>query len=169
MNAVIMKNINEDEMIKLYDFSKERGIELRYIEYMENEYANSHIETLTSKEVLEEISKKHKVNAIDHDEMRAASKMYQDESGYRFGIIEPHDDSFCKNCNRIRLSAEGDIIPCLYYEDSQNVKSALNKKDLKEAKRILDDVIKNKPEKNKWSYAPAEDETSSRAFYFTGG
>jgi cyclic pyranopterin phosphate synthase len=166
-----MKDINEHEIISLYEYAKQRGIQIRFIEYMENENATSYLKTLPSKDVLEQISKKHLIDEIETKE-NSAAKLYKDESGFVFGIIEPYDDSFCKSCNRIRLSAEGDLIPCLYYEDSLNIKSAI--KSDEKLTEVLETVVKNKPEKNKWSHNANNDidtssEVSSRAFYFTGG
>lgn len=168
INSVVMKHINDMEINDLYEFAKQKGIEIRFIEYMENENAHTSLKTVSSKEILHELEKKHIIHELPAKE-NSAAKLYQDESGYIFGIIEPYDDSFCQTCNRIRLSAEGDLIPCLYYEDSQNIKPYIDSD--KGLETVLKDVVKNKPEKNKWSYntETEEDNISSRAFYFTGG
>lgn len=170
LNSVILKNINENEIINLYTFAKNKNIQIRYIEYMENENAYSNLKTLSSKEILKTIKDITNIKEID-SKVNSAAKIYEDEDGYCFGIIEPYDDSFCKTCNRIRLSANGDLIPCLYYEDSSNIKNSLE--DDKKIVNILKEVIAKRPEKNKWSYSnkleKVEKEISSRAFYFTGG
>lgn len=169
LNTVVLKNINENEVSNLYDYAKNLGIQIRYIEYMENESAYANLKTIPSKEILETLSKQHRIEELEAKE-NSAAKLFRDESGYVFGIIEPYDDSFCKTCNRIRLSAEGDIIPCLYFEDSQNIKDVINNEN--QIEHVLKDVVKNKPEKNKWSHNSDEkeqDNISSRAFYFTGG
>lgn len=169
LNSVILKNINENEIMSLYNYAKQKDIQIRFIEYMENENAYQDLKTIPSKDIINTISKKHLLEQIEPKQNQAA-KLYKDESGYMFGIIEPYDDSFCKNCNRIRLSAEGDIIPCLYFEDSQNIKNQTN--SYKQMENTLKDVIKNKPEKNKWSHnlnINKQENISSRAFYFTGG
>jgi cyclic pyranopterin phosphate synthase len=53
------------------------------------------------------------------------------------------------------------------FKESKSVKNALQNKNLEEAKEILEEIVKNKPEKNKWS--GQDKETSNRAFYHTGG
>ncbi len=170
LNTVVMKDINDFEIMELYEFAKSKGMQIRFIEYMENESANDTLKTLPSREVLEKIMKKHIIEEVPKNESSAA-KLYKDESGYIFGIIEPYDDSFCKTCNRIRLSAEGDLIPCLYFEDSLNIKSSLQSNE--KLLEVLKTVIKNKPEKNKWTHQTLifdePQEISSRAFYYTGG
>ena len=96
------------------------------------------------------------------------STLYTLEDGYKFGIIDPHKHDFCESCNRIRLTAEGFLIPCLYFEDAMSIKDAVKAGDVAGASEILRKVLQNKPEKNKWE-AGAANETSSRAFYQTGG
>jgi len=170
LNVVVMKDINDFEIVELYEFAKLKGMQIRFIEYMENESANDTLKTLPSREVLEKIMKKHIIEEVPQ-KVSSAAKLYKDESGYIFGIIEPYDDSFCKTCNRIRLSAEGDLIPCLYFEDSLNIKSSLQSNE--KLLEVLKTVVENKPEKNKWTHqTPIVDEPkeiSSRAFYYTGG
>ena len=94
--------------------------------------------------------------------------MFEFEDGYRFGIIDPHKHDFCEDCNRIRLTAEGMLIPCLYFDEAMSIKEAVQKRDIPGASEILKVVLKNKPEKNKWT-DDAQNETSNRAFYETGG
>jgi len=171
LNTVVIKDINEHSIQELYEYAKQKGIQIRFIEFMENESASSVLKTVPSKEVLKKLGQKHLIDELEIEE-NSAAKLYKDESGYTFGIIEPYDDSFCKSCNRIRLSAEGDLIPCLYFEDSLNIKSAI--KSDEKLEQVLKEVVKNKPEKNKWSHNTTNtldttSEISSRAFYFTGG
>lgn len=66
---------------------------------------------------------------------------------YEFGIIDPHSHEFCDSCNRIRLSAEGLLIPCLYFDEALSIKEAVRKGDIKAAVEILQEVLRNKPEK----------------------
>ena len=89
------------------------------------------------------------------------------EDGYCFGIIEPYEDDFCKTCNRIRLSAEGQLIPCLYFDEAMSIKESIQRGDIKGAAQVLKEVVRTKPEKNRWS--ETEGEASTRAFYETGG
>ena len=165
INCVPMKGINDNEIIDLLEFCNEKGYTIRFIEYMDNHHAND-LKGLTSDEIKDAISKKYIFNSIEHDTSSPA-KYYGIENGYQFGIIEPHLDDFCKTCNRIRLTAEGFLIPCLYFEDALSIKDAVKAGDVPQAVEVLRKVLKDKPEKNKWS---GEDtETSSRAFYETGG
>jgi len=163
INCVPLEGINDNELIDLLEHCKEKGYEIRFIEYMENSHANVKA-GLNSAKIQEIISKKYKFTKGE----RVGSSPSQDyylEDGYKFGIIEPHLDDFCSDCNRLRITAEGYLIPCLYFEDALSIADAIKAKDIKKAAEILKLVLKNKPEKNKWG----EENQSDRAFYETGG
>ena len=163
LNTVVMEGINDGEILDLLEYAKNKNVVIRFIEFMENERAYPGLKRVDSKDILEKISKKYNFKELDRD--NSASKYFETEDGYKFGIIEPHSDDFCKKCNRIRLTAEGFLIPCLFFTESYNIKEAIRNGDIKKASEILRDVVINKPEKNDWQ----EDEVSERAFWETGG
>jgi cyclic pyranopterin phosphate synthase len=163
---VPMKNMNAEEIVDVLEYAKARGMTIRFIEYMENAYATAGIERVTAKEVLEILSKEY--NFVDEGfDKSSPSRYYKMDDGYRFGIIEPYGDDFCKECNRIRLTAEGFLIPCLYFDEAMSIAESVKKGDIKTAALVLKEVVKNKPEKNRWGGDDAE--VSQRAFYETGG
>lgn len=166
INSVIMKNVNEDEVVPLFEYAKELGAQIRFIEYMENSFASSHIQGLKSDEILDVLGKHVRFSPVPIDSDGPAT-LYECTDGYRFGTIAPHKHDFCATCNRIRLTAEGDLIPCLYFDEAMSVKEALRKNDLDQAEQVLKTVVFNKPEKNRWN--ANESEVSARAFYQTGG
>ena len=163
INCVPMKDVNDNELIDILEFCKEKGYEVRFIEYMENSHANVKA-GLTSQDIQDIIRKKYNFERGER-EGNSPSQSYFLDDGYKFGIIEPHLDDFCNDCNRLRITAEGYLIPCLYFEDALSIADAIKSKDIKEASNILKKVLQNKPEKNKWG---SEDD-SDRAFYETGG
>jgi len=163
INCVPLKDVNDSEIIDLLEFCRDKNYEIRFIEFMENSHATVK-QGLDSKEIQAIIAQKYKFTKTQK-EGNSPSQSYVLEDGYKFGIIEPHLDDFCSDCNRIRLTAEGYLIPCLYFEDALSIADAIKKKDINEAVNILKNVLKNKPEKNKWG----EENTSTRAFYETGG
>ena len=167
INTVPLKGINDDEVLDLLEFAKSKGLQIRYIEYMENKFAKDKLQGLNGDEIQEIIGKKYNFKAIGRIESSPAH-LFELEDGYRFGIIDPHEHDFCEDCNRIRLTAEGMLIPCLYFDEAMSIKEAVQKGDVKGAADVLKEVLANKPEKNKWSN-DGENETSDRAFYETGG
>jgi len=166
VNMVPMKTINAQEVIDVLEYCKERNMSVRFIEYMENKYASPDISGLKSPELLALLSEKYEFSDDGFDGT-SPSHYYTMKDGYRFGIIEPYADDFCKKCNRIRLTAEGNLIPCLYFDESMSIAESVKRGDIKGAAAVLKEVVRTKPEKNRWG---GEDgESSSRAFYETGG
>ena len=166
LNTVALKGLNEGELVYLLEFAREKGCEIRFIEFMENTHA-SNLSGLKSNEILEILRRKFIFTALQKSQSSPAS-LYMLQGGYVFGIIDPHKHDFCESCNRIRLSAEGLLIPCLYFEDALSIKRAVRGGDIAAAAEILSQVLQNKPEKNRWQ-TDAANEISSRAFYETGG
>jgi cyclic pyranopterin phosphate synthase len=166
VNMVPMKNMNADEIIDVLEYCKKRDMSIRFIEYMENQFASKEISGLKSSELLEILREHYKFESEGFDGS-SPSHYYRMSDGYKFGIIEPYGDDFCKQCNRIRLTAEGQLIPCLYFDEALSISKSIKDGDIAAAAEVLRDVVKNKPEKNRWG---GEDgEVSSRAFYETGG
>ncbi|GAA8848836.1 GTP 3',8-cyclase MoaA [Helicobacter pylori] len=166
LNTVVMKGVNDDEILELLEYAKKRRIQIRYIEFMENTHAKSLVKGLKEEEILDLIAQKYKIMETEKPK-QGSSKIYTLENGYQFGIIAPHSDDFCQSCNRIRLASDGKICPCLYYQDAIDAKEAIINKDTKMMKRLLKQSIINKPGKNMWN--DKNSETPTRAFYYTGG
>ncbi|WQW81597.1 GTP 3',8-cyclase MoaA [Helicobacter pylori] len=166
LNTVVMKGVNDDEILELLEYAKNRSIQIRYIEFMENTHAKDLVKGLKEREILDLIAQKYKIMGMEKPK-QGSSKIYTLENGYQFGIIAPHSDDFCQSCNRIRLASDGKICPCLYYQDAIDAKEAIINKDTKMMKRLLKQSIINKPEKNMWN--DKNSETPTRAFYYTGG
>ncbi|BBG64903.1 molybdenum cofactor biosynthesis protein MoaA [Hydrogenimonas sp.] len=166
VNMVPLKGINEDEIVDVMDYAKERGMRIRYIEYMENVHAKSGLKGLSGKEILSKVKERYTIRKIGREGSSPAFN-YITEDGYKFGVIDPHKHDFCESCNRIRLTAEGHLIPCLYFDEAMSIRDAVKKGDIASATEILREVLRNKPEKNRWSEGDTEE--SSRAFYETGG
>ncbi|WRG01819.1 GTP 3',8-cyclase MoaA [Helicobacter pylori] len=166
LNTVVMKGVNDDEILELLEYAKNRHIQIRYIEFMENTHAKSLVKGLKEREILDLIVQKYQIIEAEKPK-QGSSKIYTLENGYQFGIIAPHSDDFCQSCNRIRLASDGKICPCLYYQDAIDAKEAIINKDTKMMKRLLKQSVINKPEKNMWN--DKNSETPTRAFYYTGG
>ncbi len=165
LNTVALKGLNDDELIPLLEFAKSKNVQIRFIEFMENIHAYGKLQGLKRDEIIQILSQKYQVKLIKKAEKAPVSIYSADD--YEFGIIDPHSHEFCDSCNRIRLSAEGLLIPCLYFDEALSIKEAVRKGDINAAAKILQEVLRNKPEKNRWSVV--DNETSSRAFYQTGG
>ena len=168
INCVPIKGINDNDVLDILEFCKDKKYIVRFIEFMENHHAKDGAKGLNSDEIKAIISQKYPNFKMIPRDTSSPAQYYELEDGFQFGIIEPHKDDFCAQCNRIRLTAEGFLIPCLYFEDAMSIKDAVRNNRIDEAVDILKKVLANKPEKNKWSNKD-DNEVSTRAFYQTGG
>lgn len=114
LNAVIMKGINEDQIIPLLDFAFERNIAIRFLEIMAmghlHERAGNYL--FTQQEILEKIQAKYHCNKVERTTGSTAN-YWQTTEGKRFGIIANESEPFCHDCNRLRLDSNGNIYGCL--------------------------------------------------------
>lgn len=177
LNMVPLKGINAEEILSILEYGIKRDIMVRFIEYMENSYAKEGIAGLKLTEILTKIQAKYHTQLFEKEIIGPATlfKISQQEiktklgvelnRDYVFGVIAPHNDDFCKTCNRIRLSSEGKLIPCLYHNNAIDIKEAMLQGNTQEILSRLKLCIENKPEKNDWN----ENAVSQRAFYQTGG
>jgi len=167
INMVPLKDINDSEILDILEYARERNIRVRYIEYMENVHASSEIKGMHGREILEVIKQKYRIKKIGRVSNSPSFNYEIVDNGYIFGLIDPHKHDFCEDCNRIRLTAEGHLIPCLYFDEAQSIAKAVKENNINKAAAILKDVLANKPKENRWGN---EDENNSnRAFFETGG
>jgi len=164
LNMVPLLGVNDREIVDILEFAKERGVQVRFIEYMENVHAHSNLKGMNGREILERIKEKYEIEKIGRKGSSPAFLYKLKGSDYIFGLIDPHKHDFCESCNRIRLTAEGYLIPCLYFDEAMSIKEAVKQGEIDKAVEILKEVLANKPKENRWGYA-----TSNRAFYETGG
>ena len=167
INMVPLKGINDGEILDILEFGRERDIRVRFIEYMENAHAHSDIKGMHGKEILDIIKQKYTIHKLGRSGASPSFNYEIKENGYIFGLIDPHKHDFCESCNRIRLTAEGDLIPCLYFDEAMSISEAVRSGDIDRASQILGEVLANKPKENRWS--EEDNEGSNRAFYQTGG
>jgi cyclic pyranopterin phosphate synthase len=170
INMVPLKGINDGEILDILEYCKARNIKIRFIEYMENRHADQALKGMHGKEILEKVKEGHTIRALGR-EGASPSFNYALEDGTEFGLIDPHKHDFCESCNRIRLTAEGNLIPCLYFDEAMSIAESVKKGDIQGAADVLAQVLKDKPKENRWSEdnPNEEKEISSRAFYETGG
>jgi cyclic pyranopterin phosphate synthase len=169
INMVPLKGINDDEILDIINYCRDRKIKVRFIEYMENAHASKTIEGMHGREILEKVKEGHSIKALGR-EGASPSFNYLLDGEYEFGLIDPHKHDFCENCNRIRLTAEGNLIPCLYFDEALSIAKAVKEGDIEGASEVLATVLRDKPKENRWSEDNLDEEdVSKRAFYETGG
>ncbi|RRS30538.1 MAG: molybdenum cofactor biosynthesis protein MoeA [Epsilonproteobacteria bacterium (ex Lamellibrachia satsuma)] len=170
INMVPLKGINDEEIIDVMEYCMQRGIKVRFIEYMENRHANVELRGMHGKEILAKVKEKYTIHALGREGASPSFNYKIEENGYEFGLIDPHKHDFCENCNRIRLTAEGNLIPCLYFDEALSIAKSVKEGDIQGAADVLAQVLKDKPKENRWNeFDPKDEDISARAFYETGG
>jgi len=128
LNAVIMKNHNDDEILDLVNYVRERGLDISFIEEMPLGDMGNHDRDKTycsSDEVLRRIEKKYSL--IPSTETTGGPSRYyrSADSESRIGFISPHSHNFCDDCNRVRITAEGRLLLCLGQEHSMDLRAVV--------------------------------------------
>jgi cyclic pyranopterin phosphate synthase len=129
LNCVLLKGVNEDEIGSFLRMAYEQPLHIRFIEYMPIGHADDNWKNhyLPLSRVLEIAQQEGlQVERLDGIVGNGPSEDYRIAGGAgSFGLIHPVSDHFCQRCNRLRLTADGSIKPCLYWVDELNVKPAL--------------------------------------------
>ena len=128
INAVIIRGINDDEILDLVGFARNNGLEMRFIEYMDvgNSNAWSLEKTVTKREILDTVHARFPVREVGRANGSAPAVDYEflDGAG-RIGIIGSVTEPFCASCTRVRLTADGKLVTCLFAESGFDLKGLL--------------------------------------------
>ena len=114
INAVLMKGINEFQIIPLLEYAFEKNIIIRFLEVMAmgHLHQNSKKYLCTSQEILDVVSSRYNIQKLQRGNSSTAN-YWQTEHGHVFGIIANESEPFCHDCNRLRLDSHGNIYGCL--------------------------------------------------------
>jgi cyclic pyranopterin phosphate synthase len=128
INAVIIRGTNDDEILDLVEFARSNSFEMRFIEYMDVGNANAWTleKTVTKKEILDRVNSRFPVREIGRANGSAPAVDYEflDGAG-EIGIIGSVTEPFCSSCTRIRLTADGKLVTCLFAESGFDLKKLL--------------------------------------------
>jgi molybdenum cofactor biosynthesis protein A len=131
VNAVLIKGVNDDEIISLVDWTKHKSIDVRFIEFMPFDGNNWNWERkISEQEIMDQLQNHYGEKNIIALESKAnnTSRNYKlkDALG-SFGIISTVTNPFCDTCNRIRLTADGKIKNCLFSQSETDLLTAFRK------------------------------------------
>lgn len=146
LNMVVQKGVNDDEILPMLEFARERGIELRYIEYMDVGGATLWSEklVLSRQEILLRLARRHGEIIPEKKADSAPADRYRLADGTRFGIISSTTQPFCSSCDRSRVTADGMWFTCLYARQGINLRDRLRFGASDEEMHSLIDLIWNK-------------------------
>ena len=152
INVVVMRGINDDEVLDLAKLTLQRAYHVRFIEFMglNNDSNWLHQHYVSADEILADLRNLAPLEQITsrHTNGPACHFRWPDAKGV-IGIISPISHHFCPSCNRIRLTADGKLRNCLFSDQEVDIKSPLRQGATdSDLAQILRTSIDNKPEKH---------------------
>ncbi len=160
LNAVILKGRNDDEVVPLVEFARNRGVDISFIEEMPLGQISEHDRDSTyfsSDAVQQAISAEYPL--IASAEVTGGPSRYfrMADSQIRVGLISPHSHNFCAACNRIRVTVEGQLLLCLGRENSVDLRRVVRRYpgDLERLKETIVEALQHKPERHYFNAADA--------------
>lgn len=117
VNMVVKKGMNEQEIIPMAKFFKEKGVTLRYIEFMDVGTTNgwNFSKVITKKEIYEQLSQHFDLEPVNPAYVGEVAKRYRYAgTNTEVGFITSVSESFCSTCTRARIAADGKLYTCLF-------------------------------------------------------
>jgi cyclic pyranopterin phosphate synthase len=146
INTVIMRGINDDEILDFARMTYEGGWHVRFIELMPFKGVTEFVRSVELQQHINLLGKLEPCASITGN--GPATNYHLVGAEGTIGFIAPHtDSSFCSRCNRMRLTPDGKLRPCLLGEDEIDLKMPLrNSASMDELKRLILKTVASKPE-----------------------
>ncbi|MFY0597361.1 MAG: GTP 3',8-cyclase MoaA [Cognatishimia sp.] len=174
INAVALKEFNEDEMITITEWCAERDMDLTWIEVMpmgdmgEEDRIGQY---WSLKDLRRELAQSYTMTELSERTGGPARYVRLEETGQKIGFITPLTHNFCESCNRVRLTCTGELYMCLGQEDMADLRAPLR---ASEDDTLLEDAIRKaillKPKGHDFDYSrQVVDGQMTRHMSHTGG
>jgi cyclic pyranopterin phosphate synthase len=128
VNAVLVRGLNDDEVESFAEFARERGVIMRFIEFMPLDADRTWTRNLVvpAAEIHERIHARWPLVQIPHERSETARKYrFADGAPGEIGLIAPVTQPFCGHCSRIRLTADGKLRTCLFSKEDHDLRGLL--------------------------------------------
>lgn len=147
LNVVLMKGINDNEVPDFLELVRQKPLHVRFIEYMPiGDHDSSYRDHYLPLSFIEESAARVGLNLTPVPLPGGAgpAESYTIPGGKgTVGLIHPISKHFCDTCNRLRLTAEGNLKACLYWQEEKPVGSVIDDKEA--LKKLIQEVLNNKP------------------------
>ncbi|MGK0498516.1 MAG: cyclic pyranopterin phosphate synthase [Oceanicoccus sp.] len=172
LNAVILKGRNEDEILDLVNFARDKHIDISFIEEMPLGLIDDHNRALSfcgSDEIQQLISQQYPLTEVGYGTGGPANYYSMADSNSKIGFISPHSHNFCHLCNRVRVTVEGQLLLCLGNEHSADLKAVLRQHpgEIEPLQQAIIAAMDLKPEKHHFNLD--EEPDIVRFMNMTGG
>jgi len=148
INVVIMRGINDAEILHFAELTRSRGNSVRFIEYMPAVKEDGWQRLcFPGEEVLQRIREQYPLEAVNKGAFAGPSQDFR-IPGARgsIGIITAVSGHFCCDCNRIRVTARGQAKGCLFSDEKTDLTRFLRPPDREGLARVLREIVQAKPE-----------------------
>jgi GTP 3',8-cyclase len=128
LNAVVMRGMNESQILPLLEYAMSKKIELRYLELMRmGHFYSKNFDRyfFSMDEINHVIQSKYSLQPLER-KPSATAQRWRLENGYTYGIIANESRPFCSDCDRLRLDSFGNIYGCLSDERRESIIDCLN-------------------------------------------
>ncbi len=126
INVVVMRGVNDDEILDFIEFGRANKVTPRFIEFMpldaDDDWSSDKV--VASDEIISTIGSRYAIKSIANNSDPASRYAFADQKG-EFGVIPTVTKPFCGSCDRIRLTAEGQLRTCLFSIDEFDLRSAM--------------------------------------------
>ena len=147
INMVVMRGVNDDEILDFAALSINKPYTVRFIEYMptlRDEGWNA--QSMPGSEILAKIGERYPLLPLVSSEMAGPARNFKIEGAAgALGIITPVSGHFCESCNRIRVTAAGMVRGCLFSEQGVDLKPLLRNSDPELLEQTLSSIVTQKP------------------------
>ncbi len=151
INMVVIKGLNDEEIVDFAMLTKKKPYHIRFIEYMPFEAKEGwkRERFLSTRDIMKEITRFQRLIPVDQeDERTGPARLYRFEDGVGvLGFISPVSEHFCSSCNRLRLTADGKLRTCLFSDEEIDLKEMMRRGcSDKELEALLFTAVRKKPE-----------------------
>lgn len=127
VNAVIERGVNDDEILDLARYGRDTGVEVRFIEFMPLDASNEweRKKVVTQDEIVAAISAEFPITQVVQRGAAPADRWSYVDGAGTVGIIPSVSHPFCGDCDRVRLTSDGQFRTCLFATDETDIRSLL--------------------------------------------
>jgi cyclic pyranopterin phosphate synthase len=167
-----MRGVNDDEVPQFVEMTRDKPLDIRFIEYMPfggNKWKHNKLVPYT--ELLERIAQHYKIDQLERctDAPNDTSKAYRVPGHVgKIGFISSMTDHFCSTCNRLRLTADGNLKVCLFGNTEVNLRDMLRSNATKEeVVKVISTAVKRKKKQHAGMFELAN--STNRPMILIGG
>lgn len=129
INTVVQRGVNDDELLDLAAFGRERGLEVRFIEFMPLDASGRWDDdaVVGQDEIVERIGSVFPLEQLPARGAAPADRWRYLDGGGTVGVIPSVTKPFCGDCDRVRLTADGQLRTCLFATDEFDLRAAMRR------------------------------------------